>query len=280
MRTSHFRSVLHLLAAAALGSTALADDIHGDVKWTDSAGATHAARRVKVVVAEENPMLGSTIAAVLDADLDGHYSSDVFFRPGATGYSVFVVAQNDAGYVTADGAVTGRYAYPGGFRFRGTAGPLDVTVDNASTPGQAFQIADAMYTSWRWGVDGRSAGTPPGPVPAQFPVAGTVPYWDGTKLNLVAGGQNDWDTAQHEHMHYLSSLDPLHNYAGAPHTFGVSHIPTLGSSHGSRLAWGEGLANWGSIAPQRHDTAGGHMPVGVPNVGDTAYDDTAQGFSI
>ncbi len=187
--------------------------------------------------------------------------------------------------------MSGRYTYSGGVQALGSQ-HVDTVIGNGTSPEQAFGIVDAMYTSWWFGVAGRSATpttpTPaanPAPVACRFPAPvvpafGTVPYWDGTKLNIIAGGQNDWDLVEHEYTHYLSSLDYVDHYTGEAHTFTVSSIPVLGKSEGMRLAWGEGLADWGGVAAQSYDPGGGHMPVGVPNVGDTLYRDTVQGFSI
>ncbi len=281
MRKQH----LGVLAVLAGSSTALATDVNGSVRWTDGVGGTHAARRVKVAIIEEHPMLGSVLAGVVDTDLDGNYAASVSFRPGYTGYAAIVIAQNDAGFVSSDGTDAGKYAVWGGFRGTVEAAHIDTVISNASSAEQAFGIADAMYTGWRFGVSGRAGDAPPAPVPAMYPAPlmpglGTVPYWDGTKLNIIAGGQYDWDTAMHEYTHYLSSIDPLDNSPGGAHTFTVSNIPARGKHNGTRLAWGEGLADWGGVAAQRFDPVGGHTPAGVPNVGDTSYDDTNQGFSI
>jgi hypothetical protein len=282
---SRFWKASLIFAGLACG-VAHGQTVTGNVKWTDSVGGTHDARGVEVLIVEQNPIDGAATIASGFADLDGNYSISASFRAGATGYSAVFVAQNDAGYVSADGAVGGRYTYSGGVRALGTQ-HIDTVIGNGTSSGQAFGIVDAMYTSWRFGASGRSAAATPSPAPVacRFPAPlvaafGTVPYWDGTKLNIIAGGENDWDLVEHEYTHYLSSLDPLDHYTGEAHTFTVSSIPTLGKSEGMRLAWGEGLADWGGVAAQNFDPVAGHMPVGVPNVGDTVYHDTVQGFSI
>lgn len=269
-----------VLALVAGTATASAVTVTGNVKWTDSAGGTHNARRVQYVVVEEHPILGSIIAGAGRTDLDGNYSEAVTFRPGYTGYAVIVLADNDAGFVASDGTVANTYSIFGGFRHvLDPSTHIDTTIDHGTPNGRAFSIVDAMYTSWRFGLSGRAADPTPAPPPVAcaYPVAGTVPYFNGI-LNIVAGGENDWDTAMHEYSHYLSSLDPLDNEPGGPHTWGTSSIPGLGKGPGTRLGWGEGFANWAGIAAQHHDPVGGHSPAGVPNVGDTRYDDTVQGF--
>lgn len=281
MKTRVAAAVVLMLVAGS----ALAVDVTGNVKWTDSAGGTHNARRIKIMIVEENPMLGSAPVAFTETDLDGNYALSVDFRPGFTGYTPILFAENDAGYVASDGTAATKYGFWGGFKFMPAGSAhIDSVITGGGDAGRAFGIVDAMFTAWQFGAAGRSPDGPPGSVACRYPAPllpswAMVPYYDG-RLNIIPGGDVDWDTAMHEYGHALSALDTMARSPGGAHNWGESNLPAHGKDAGARLGWGEGMANWMGIAAQHHDPVGGHMAVGVPNVGDTRYDDTAQGFWI
>ncbi|MCG8450409.1 MAG: hypothetical protein MI725_12645, partial [Pirellulales bacterium] len=81
--------------------------------------------------------------------------------------------------------------------------------------------------------------------------------------------------------HFLADIDNLDNSPGGIHAFGVSNItgcvgclagggniPALGKNAGTRLGWGEGLANY--ISSATHAVGGFNQP-NVPTVNDAIY---------
>ncbi|HEX2839077.1 MAG TPA: hypothetical protein VHN77_13225 [Phycisphaerales bacterium] len=272
------------VVAVAAGS-AWGTIISGSVSWTDTGGVTHGMRGVDVWVIEENPMLGSSPIGFVSANDAGLYSATVFFRPGATGYSVVPFASNGSAFVSSDATAANTYGafsfFPGTLPFPGGS---NVVTPVGAVSNNAFSILDAMYTGQYWGSHARSPAAPPLQIPVLYPrsVAGSRyvrPASAGAgfplgRLEIGPGHQNDWDVLEHEYSHYLENLDGLTASPGGAHSSGVSSIPALGKNAGSRLAWGEGFATWSGVASNNYDPAGQTMPL-VPNTGDTIYTDTS-----
>jgi hypothetical protein len=101
-----------------------------------------------------------------------------------------------------------------------------------------------------------------------FPSDGS--YFDGSSLNLLALDRFDWDVTLHEFGHYVSQELNTDNNPGGFHN--DSNLSDLhhSKSIGVRLAWGEGWPTYFAVATLHERAAG----LGVPNIGDTRYQDT------
>ena len=92
-----------------------------------------------------------------------------------------------------------------------------------------------------------------------------------TKLHLLEGDRFDWDVIHHEYGHYVQSIYNLSASPGGAHSLGENLAQRLGKDAGLRLAWGEG---WPTFFGTSLQIARGLLALGIPNVGDTRYQDT------
>ena len=110
-----------------------------------------------------------------------------------------------------------------------------------------------------------------------YPAASTN-YQHATGIaSIVDGDRWDWDVLGHEYGHFISRNYNLTDSPGGPHSFGVSSIPTLGKGPGSKIAWGEGHANYTGLAMQHVLPFTFNRPTSLQTVGDTVYRDDYDG---
>ena len=93
-------------------------------------------------------------------------------------------------------------------------------------------------------------------------------YYDG-QLNLLQLDRWDWDVTLHEFGHFVADQLGIERNPGGSH--GDENLSNrYGKDRGIRLAWGEGWPTYFAVSTL-HERAG---LLGVPDVGDTRYQDT------
>jgi len=275
-------AVLLLLPDGARSSTVT---IFGNINWTDSAGGTHPIRFADVNLFDVDGG-GDQLLLLSSSDGSGGYSLTVpNLEEDLTGQDPFVEirAVNPAGMVSTDSTIANIHEFESALiaaDIPDGAHQADYIVPNTTTAGHAFSVSEAIYTGYRYAEIVR--GVAPTGVSVRFTAGGSFYCASGNEtgcngvaqeLNLVAGDRWDWDVILHEYGHHLSAQDGLDDSPGGSHAFGTSNIPSKGKDAGTRLAWGEGLANYISLAAQAVTAASGDLPA-VPNTGGTVYQDT------
>lgn len=147
------KTVSAIVAAAglAVGSSlanAQGGAMAGAVQWTDSAGATHPSRNVEVRIYAANSG-GDHLVMSTYTDLDGNWLAVLPApAPGDLGYFGYARANTTGGRVVPLGG-----GDPSVYQISAGAAPLGggfagvASADNTSAAGQAFSIADAIFTS-------------------------------------------------------------------------------------------------------------------------------------
>lgn len=154
---------------------------------------------------------------------------------------------------------------------------------------QAFAVFDAIYTGYQYlqVVSEDEINPSEDFLDIRFLVTslsddasyGVSTLLKNANINLN-GKQVSWDVILHEFGHHLDAMDSLSDYSGADHVLFGNNIQNLGKDSGSRLAWGEGLANYLALAIQHvtYDIDSLGFPKEVPGVnsysGSTGRPDT------
>jgi hypothetical protein len=283
---------LLLASIAAVDSYAASVTISGTVKYTDLGGGTFPVRSAEIELWDSNIFFDQMLSfgslgntgfysfTIDDADtealagtIDPYILVRTEFGTATAGFNVFLDGPTDTSY-TEQTAPTDNIA--------GNT-TIDFTIGNGTNSGRAFASFDALVQSnfyagfVRPGLPSVSHG-----VKLDYPASqGAESAFYQPATNQINIGQNlahAWDVINHEYGHFLSDIDNLDDSPGGAHCFGLSNItggmcgttviPALGKNAGTRLAWGEGLADY--ISSATHDVGGFNMPA-IPTVNDAQY---------
>lgn len=237
--------------------------VSGTVLWTDSAGGTHPVDRAPVQIRDEEAGTDEVVTTVT-TNASGVFSATIDNVDGdATGRDIYIrVLANGPGFTIdqhLNSGVTAN-APSGAFVTK------NLTANNTADNNTAFSVQAALVIAGDETLARRGELFPT--VPVVFPSDGS--YYDGAALNLLSLDRFDWDVALHEFGHYVADQLNIEDNPGGPHN--DSNLSDLRGSKsiGVRLAWGEGWPTYFAVATLRERAAG----LGVPNVGDTRYQDT------
>jgi len=237
--------------------------VSGTVQWKDRNGGLHPVDRAPVQIREQDPG-PDPIVTTVTTDGTGAYQAviDAVDSEGdLTGRDVYVrVLADGPGFTLAqrlDGGVTANVA-PGSTLVK------DVTAGNVNDNGTAFSVHAALTIA----TDevALQNGGPIDTVEVVFPSDGS--YYDG-RLNLLQLDRWDWDVILHELGHHIADQLGIERNPGGPH--GDENLSNrYGKDRGTRLAWGEGWPTYFAVSTLYERAAS----LGVPDVGDTRYQDT------
>ena len=258
-----------------LGSTTSAESVtpgscvdlcvSGTVLWTDSEGGTHPVDRAPVQVRDQDAGQDPVVATVT-TDAAGHFDAtinnvdaeggarDVYVRVLADGPG-FTIPQHIDSAVNADVPT-------------GSTVTADLTANNTLDNNTAFAIHASLVFAGDEIVlqNGQLFQT----VPVVFPDPDGS-FYDGTSLHILALDRWDWDVSLHEYGHFVADQLNIEANPGGQH----SGSDNLSDSRGSKtiglpLAWGEGWPTFYAVSTLHERAAA----AGIPNVGDTVYQDT------
>lgn len=237
--------------------------ISGIVQWTDRDGGLHPVDRAPVQVRDQDPG-PDTVVTTVTTDADGAFAATVGAvdsEGGLSGRDVYVrVLADGPGFTLdqhVDSAVTTNLA-PGSTLVK------DVTAGNVTDNNTAFSVHAALTVA----TDevALQNGGPIDTVNVVFPSDGS--YYDG-QLNLLELDRWDWDVILHELGHHIAAELGIERNPGGSH--GDQNLSNIyGKDRGTRLAWGEGWPTYFAVSTLHERAAA----LGVPNVGDTRYQDT------
>ena len=247
--------------------------VQGTISWTDENGATHPAWGVTVDIYDEDLViddyLGSTIT-----DQAGNYAIGVTSDdPG--GPDIYVRARLENAWVrTIDGGEN-PYVFLSGVSNDQPNGATVVYSPTAANTGNGPSVSVFQAATWIAGYvayDAEAAGYPQ--VDIQWPNGDTKSFYNG-KVRIEQPDRWDWDTIHHEFGHYVMDVLNNEDNPGGSHNLGDCAADVRGSkSEGNRLAWGEG---WPTFFGTTGQFEMGMAGLGVPRVGDAAYDDLEDG---
>lgn len=259
----------------ATGGSAIT--VGGTVRFTDGAGATHAARHVDVEL-RERTVNGSQLVQAVATDDAGRYTATLDKPAGAVdlahagGYNLFVRASASGPGYSVEGP-SGVYriesAVAKGVK-PGSAVTVDLTANNVADNNTAFSVGEAMYEVHEYM---EKIGMPVPAIPVDFPTADVTSNYSNGKLHMLRGDRFDTDVAHHEYGHYVSDRLAIMRNPGGPHG-GSENLSETGGRNkdaGIRLAWGEG---WPTYFGTSLQTSLGLARLAIPTVGDVRYTDT------
>lgn len=237
--------------------------VSGIVQWTDRNGGRHPVDRAPVQVRDQDPG-PDTVVTTVTTDADGAFAATigaVDSEGGLSGRDVYLrVLADGPGFTLdqhVDSTVTTDLA-PGSTLVQ------DVTAGNVTDNATAFSVHAALTVATDEVV--LQNGGPLDTVDVVFPSDGS--YYDG-RLNLLQLDRWDWDVILHELGHHIADQLDIERNPGGSH--GDENLSNrYGKDRGTRLAWGEGWPTYFAVSTLHERAAS----LGVPDVGDTRYQDT------
>ncbi|MEM6638727.1 MAG: CFI-box-CTERM domain-containing protein [Pseudomonadota bacterium] len=269
VRTLHKRSVDPEGSARTLATVT----VSGRIRWTDSAGNVHGLPNAAIDVYDEDVVFDQQLGTTT-TDANGNYSISVTHNDIVGGPDIYIRAlarsavadirpigsddtyfmQSATNYDVADGASL----------------TVNLTATAVTEAEQAFSLHHSLVAAGAYITV--LNGSAPALVITRFPTNRVTSLFDGTELHVLRLDRWDWDVIQHEYGHYLMDAYNFEDNPGGSHSFGSNMGTVRGSKDiGIRLAWGEGWPTYFAVAGQRQL---GLASLGVPNVGDLAYQDT------
>jgi Quinohemoprotein amine dehydrogenase, alpha subunit domain III len=250
--------------------------VQGKVEWTDRTGGRHGLPLATVEI-RDSDLVGSDLVATVQTDMAGNYSAavnhDDGLLQGNPDIFVRVLARSPAAEIKPDGLFASTYRLESPVQDEvadGSTLTLNLTAGNAADSETAFSVHHALVVIG--GYAGGLAGVMPSRVEVRFPTNEDTSQFKGGKLHILRDDRWDWDVIHHEYGHYFMSIHKFEDNPGGNHGFNDNLAQTRGSkSVGIRLAWGEGWPTFFGTAGQ---SVTGASSLGVPDVGDTRYQDT------
>ncbi|HYF44685.1 MAG TPA: hypothetical protein VD926_00650 [Acidimicrobiales bacterium] len=244
--------------------------VHGTVRWTDSAGQTHPVDRAPVQVWDEDGETDELLSAgPALTGADGTFAVDLATNDDGdgTGYDVYVrVLADGPGFTFAAG-----HAIQSPVQVDATDGDeltVDLTANNTEDNNTAFSVRAALVigTDQVAQLDGEALPE----IPIRYPDP-RGSFYDGDEVHVLGTDWFDWDVLLHEFGHYIADSLDIEQNPGGPHSLSANLSDTRDSKVvGTRLAWGEGWPSFFAVATLAEDAAA----LGIPNVGDSRYQDT------
>ena len=246
--------------------------VSGTIEWTDSAGGTHPVPFAPVQIRDdETPPLGvdSELVTTVTTGLDGTYSAtvdnddgpgqgnrDVFVRVLAAGEDFSVGGQFIESPVQSE--------VPSG-----TELTVDLTANNTDDNNTAFSLQNAMYLGTQY-LDTR--------VPGGLRFLDVVypdpegSFYDGEDLHVLSLDRFDWDVMLHAYGRFVANQLDIENNPGGDHSSADNLSVSRESKEiGVPLAFGEGWPTYFAVSLLQIQ---GAADLGVPNAGDSKYQDT------
>jgi hypothetical protein len=248
--------------------------VTGKILWTDGAGNTHPAVGVPVEILDEDDISDDLITTVT-TDNNGIYKATFendtgFFEDG---YDLFVriKAEGEDFSVEPEGWFEDVYQMetdPKQDVENGSSHTIDFTLNNNSDNQTAFGIHQAMLMATKYirKVNGEALDH----ITVNFPTSDDTSNYDGD-INLLQLDRFDWDVIHHEFGHHVTDSLDIEDSPGGSHSSGENLADRIGKEDGIHLAWGEGWPTYFAISLQQEMNA---SSLGIPNVGDTHYQDT------
>ena len=255
--------------------------LSGILRWTDSQRKSHAIRESTVQIWDKESTGEDQLVKTVTTDKFGNYTAtfdndDGFLRGGRDIY-IKVLADGPHHFVEGIGTqAKTRFSYTSKVIDDIPDGPrtFAVTIPETASAAQAFSVSDAIYVGSQFAKTVR--GTPPVVAVNYGGTQGSAFVLDDRSIEIETPDGLDWDVILHEYGHFLSEEDQLDKSPHGNHSSGTSNIDQGYSKAAAiRLAWGEGLATYLSIAAQQETKAMGLLP-SLLNTGDTNYSDTIE----
>jgi hypothetical protein len=249
--------------------------ISGRILWTDSGGGTHPVRLAPVEIRDDEPV-GSELVTSVTTDLNGNYSATVDNNDGLgqNGRDIFIrVLAQAPGFVIRLPGVLGTVhridssVHPD--LADGTSLTINLTANNIDDNNTAFSVHDALVTVNQYVPRVNGSRFPD--IEVIFPTTDDTSNYDGINLDILRLDRFDWDVIHHEYGHYAADRINIENNPGGRHSLDENLGERVGKDAGIRLAWGEGWPTYFGVSLQQIQGAAGF---GIPNVGDTRYQDT------
>lgn len=266
-------------ASAGAGSQAPVT-VSGTIRYADRNGDLRPVRLMNVQVFDDkndgdpndDQLLGSAITAA-----DGSYTVTVDVT-GAADLYVNVLASSEGFFIVPPGAneddvrpASETYSVRSPAQV-GVVSDVTINLDapNATAPGNALSVADALVESSQYVNSVRGGFLPL--LPVVF--GGQGSFFNGTALFILLLDRYDWDVMHHEYGHYVMEQLRIQDNPGGEHSGGTNLAEIHGKSHGIRLAWGEGWPTYfGTSLQQVRNVAA----LNIPTAGDLLYTDTEDG---
>jgi hypothetical protein len=251
--------------------------IAGQIRWTDSGGGTHPVRLSSVEIRDDE-LIGSELVTTVTTDENGNYSATVDNNDGLlqNGRDIFIrVLAEGPGFIVKLPGLLGEVhriqssVHPD--LADGTVLNINLTANNTDDNNTAFSVHDALVTVNKYVPRVNGALFPD--IDVIFPTTRGTSQYDPlfSNLHVLRFDRFDWDVIHHEFGHYVMDKLNIEDNPGGEH----SSLQNLGEIHGKDkgilLAWGEGWPTYFGTSVQQIQ---GTSSFGVPNVGDTRYQDT------
>lgn len=266
--------------AAAVTPQAAADiTVSGQILWTDSAGGTHPVRLAPVEIWDAE-VFGDELVATVNTDAAGNYTATVNNDDGTLrgGRDIYirVLGQGPGFTIKQPGffgsSIPGIQSSTDDDVADGAAVAKSLTANNTDDNNTAFSVHDAMVTAIQYIERTRGSRYPD--VEVIFPTDRGGSFYDpeAKVYHLLRGDRFDWDVIHHEYGHFVADQLDVDDNPGGDHSPG-SLSDTYGYTKdiSVRLAWGEAWPTYFALSLQQVQRTAAW---GIPNVGDTRYQDT------
>lgn len=247
--------------------------VTGRILWTDSAGGTHAVRSAPVEIWDDD-VFGDELITTVTTNDSGDYSATVNnddgFLQGGRDIYIRALAQGPGFTVKAPGSsVHAIESNTDSDVANGATVTKNLTANNTDDNNTAFSVHDAMTTAVRYIERVRGSRFPDTDV--IFPTDQGGTFYSAPNLHVLREDRFDWDVVHHEYGHFVADQLNIENNPGGSHSSSDNLAEARGKDVGIRLAWGEGWPTYFGTSLQQVMGAAGF---GIPNVGDTHYQDT------
>lgn len=239
--------------------------VTGTVQWRDSAGGLHPVDRAPVQIRDEEAGPDQVVATTT-TDGNGLFNATIDNVDGdATGRDVYVRVLADGPGFTIDQFIQSNTTTDVA---DGAKVVTNFATNNTADNNTAFGVhASLVYAGDEIVLQN---GALFDEVPVVFPDPDGS-FYDGNALHILALDRWDWDVSLHEYGHFVADQLNIENNPGGFHT-GSANLSDLRGSKaiGAPLAWGEGWPTFFAVSTLRERAA----DEGIPNIGDTKYQDT------
>lgn len=264
------------LPVTAAPKGAVSIDVEGVVQWTDRNGGVHPLPRATVEIRDDD-VIGSNLITTTTTDSAGRYAASFSHDDGALqgdpDVFVRVLARSPVADLKPEGIFADTYRMDSSVQADtpdGSMLTINLTAGNTDDNETVFSVHHALVAIG--GYASNLTGRLPSRITTRFPTTSGTSRFTGSELHILRLDRWDWDVIHHEYGHYVMNIGGFVNNPGGGHSSRDNLTARRGSKDiGIRLAWGEGWPTFFGLAGQ---SASGMATLGVPNVGDTRYQDT------